>query len=240
MLLLIPKSGQKYAFQLIICISNLILTFEGFSQNVENELFIIKRIRKYREWCTENRLQGLVPLDSFISPLYAEVPYQTHENFTGQVLYRHHSFWVTEEAGIKLRQVQDSLKKTGRSLYFYDTYRPYRATVKMWKIVPDERYAANPAKGSGHNRGVAVDVSLADLATGKPLPMPTAFDNFSDTAHHDFMNLPDEILKNRALLKALMEHAGFKALDTEWWHYSLPEPKRYPLLDLKFTKLRKQ
>lgn len=239
MSLLMPKSLQKYTFLLIICTSSTILTFEGFSQNNDNQLFIIKKIKKYREWCNKNQGQGLVPLSTLITPLYAEVPYQTRDNFTGQVLYRGHAFWITAEAGAKLRQVQDSLKKRGLGLYFYDTYRPYRATEKMWKIIPDERYAANPAKGSGHNRGVAADVSLADLSTGKPIPLPTGFDNFSDTAHHDFMNLSPEVLSNRAILKGVMEYFGFRALSTEWWHYSLPDPKRYPLLDIPFKKLRK-
>lgn len=223
----------------IIMLNLVILTFEGFSQSNENQLFIIKKIRDYKKWLANKPDSGLLPLKTMISPLYSEVPYKTTDNFTGQVLYKNHSFWVTKEAGEKLKMVQDSLKNLGLSLYFFDTYRPYAATVKMWKIVPDDRYAANPANGSGHNRGVSVDVSLANLNTGKPLPMPTGFDNFTDTAHHAFMNLSEEVLKNRATLKGIMEFYGFKALGTEWWHYSLPDPKRYPLLNIPFKKLRK-
>jgi D-alanyl-D-alanine dipeptidase len=69
--------------------------------------------------------------------------------------------------------------------------------------------------------------------------MPTDFDNFSDTAHHDFQSLDSIVLQNRALLKGVMEYFGFKALSTEWWHYSLPEPKRYPLMDISFRKLKR-
>ena len=216
-----------------------ILTFEVFSQNNENQLFIINKMQDYKKWLANKPDSGLLLLKTMVSPLFAEVPYEAKNNFTGQKLYKNHSFWVTKEAGEKLKLVQDSLKNLGLSLYFFDTYRPYVATVKMWKIVPDERYAANPANGSGHNRGVSVDVSLANLNTGKPLPMPTGFDNFTDTAHHTFMNLSDEVLQNRAILKGVMEFYGFKPLSTEWWHYSLPDPKRYPLLNLPFKKLRK-
>jgi zinc D-Ala-D-Ala dipeptidase len=233
------KTMQTYCFFRGILLCLMILTFEAISQPNDNQLFIIKNIRDYKKWLAPKPDSGLFPLKNMVKPLFAEVPYQTKKNFTGEVLYKKHSFWVTREAGEKLKLVQDSLRSVGLSLYFFDTYRPYAATVKMWKIVPDERYAANPANGSGHNRGVSVDVSLANLETGQPLPMPTGFDNFTDTAHHDFVNLSTEVLENRARLKGIMEHFGFRALATEWWHYSLPEPKRYPLLDIPFKKLRK-
>jgi zinc D-Ala-D-Ala dipeptidase len=75
------------------------------------------------------------------------------------------------------------------------------------------------------------------LVTGKELPMGTGFDNFSDTAHHGFAYLPPAVLRNRLLLKGLMEENGFKALDTEWWHYSLPDARNYELLDIDFAVL---
>lgn len=110
----------------------------------------------------------------------------------------------------------------------------------MWKIVPDERYAANPAKGSGHNRGIAVDVTLVKIATGEELPMPTAFDDFSEKAHHNYMQLSNEIIANRTLLKTIMEKHGFTPLATEWWHYSLSGMgEQFELLDLNFKLLKK-
>jgi D-alanyl-D-alanine dipeptidase len=109
----------------------------------------------------------------------------------------------------------------------------------MWEIVPDERYAANPAKGSGHNRGIAVDVTLVNLLTGKELAMPTDFDDFSEKAHHDYMHLDSTIIANRKILRDVMEQHGFVALQTEWWHYSLPDPKKYQLMDLDFDQLRR-
>lgn len=230
---------RKYSFSTTFCLLLVILTFKGITQTVENQLFIIKNTRNYKKWLQQHGDSGLIRLETLVSPLLASVPYQTKNNFTGRVLYHRHSFWITKEAGNKLHLVQDSLKTLGLSLYFFDTYRPYAATRKMWKIVPDERYAANPANGSGHNRGVAVDVTLAGLETGKMLQMPTGFDNFTDSAHHDFLNLSAEVLTNRAILKGIMEHYGFRALSTEWWHYSLPDPKRYPLLNIPFKKLRK-
>ena len=103
----------------------------------------------------------------------------------------------------------------------------------------DERYVAHPAKGSGHNRGIAVDLTIIKLSTGKELEMGTGFDNFSDTAHHTFTALSAEILQNRNLLRNLMEKYGFKIYPEEWWHYSLPDAAKYEILDLEFKKLKK-
>lgn len=109
----------------------------------------------------------------------------------------------------------------------------------MWKLVHDERYTADPAKGSSHNRGAAVDVTLVKISTGQELVMPTGFDDFSEKAHHTYTNLPKEVVDNRALLKTTMEKFGFVSLRTEWWHYSLPDAaKRFELLDLSFQQLK--
>ncbi len=181
----------------------------------------------------------MVPLKETINPLYQQVFYATSNNFTGEVLYKSVELYLCSEAAARLKQVQDSLLTLGLSLLIYDAYRPYRVTEKMWQIVPDERYAANPKNGSGHNRGASVDLTLADAGTGNPLPMPTDYDHFSDSAHHGFRGLPPEKAANRDLLKSIMEHFGFVALSTEWWHYSLPNAKRFPLLDLSFRDLKK-
>ena len=104
----------------------------------------------------------------------------------------------------------------------------------MWEVVKDSRYAADPAKGSGHNRGTSVN-----LQTKKELDMGTGFDNFSDSAHQDFNILPVVILQNRNLLKTIMEKYGFISLDTEWWHFSLPDANNYELLNMPFDALKK-
>ena len=103
----------------------------------------------------------------------------------------------------------------------------------------DERYVADPKKGSGHNRGIAVDLTIIDLKTKKELDMGTGFDNFTDSAHHDFTALAPTILANRKLLKETMEKYGFKLFETEWWHYSRPDPEKYEVLDLDIAKGKK-
>jgi len=109
----------------------------------------------------------------------------------------------------------------------------------MWEPIKDDRYVADPKKGSGHNRGIAIDLTIIDLKTGEELPMGTGYDNFTDTAHVDFNALPSIILQNRSLLKTTMEKYGFISLDTEWWHFSLPDANNYELLNIPFDALKK-
>lgn len=146
--------------------------------------------------------------------------------------------FLREPAASALQKVQQELAGKGLGIKIYDAYRPYSVTVRFWELVKDERYVANPAKGSGHNRGIAVDLTLIYLHTGAEMDMGTGFDNFSDTAHHAFTGLPEEILQNRKLLRATMEKYGFKALETEWWHYSLPDAVKFELLDIKFKRIK--
>ena len=101
----------------------------------------------------------------------------------------------------------------------------------------DEKYVANPANGSGHNRGTTIDLTLVDLKTGIELDMGTGFDNFSDSAHQSFADLSNKVLENRKLLKQSMEKAGFKPYEYEWWHYSYKNSNAFGLLDISFKKL---
>jgi D-alanyl-D-alanine dipeptidase len=106
--------------------------------------------------------------------------------------YQH--YMVTKNCRRFLTKVQAQLKKCGLGLKIFDAYRPYSVTEKMWEPVQDDRYAADPKKGSGHNRGIAVDLTIINLKK-KELNMGTGFDNFSDSAHHAFTNLPEQFCR---------------------------------------------
>lgn len=196
---------------------------------------IINNYTLYDSCARADSQQRMVHLQNWVKPLITDWKYATKENFTHIVLYHHPKALVRLPVARALQQVQQELTKQGLSLKFYDAYRPYSVTKKMWETVPDERYAANPAHGSSHNRGIAVDVSLVDLQTGKELPMPTRFDDFTEKAHHGYSALPAQVKQNRDKLKTVMEKYGFSALATEWWHYSMPGAGRFPLLDLDFS-----
>jgi len=175
-----------------------------------------------------------------IPGIVLDLRYSGANNFMGAPLYpRIKTTYLRKPVIDSLILVQKELNEQGLGLKIFDAYRPYSVTERMWEPVKDDRYAADPRKGSGHNRGIAVDLTLIRLVDGGELPMGTGFDNFSDTAHHGFPGLSPEILQNRILLKGLMEKHGFRALATEWWHYYLAAYADFELLDLPFRELKK-
>lgn len=194
----------------------------------------------FRQQMQKDSTKRMIELKSVIPAIVYDLRYATKNNFTHKKLYRSgKETFLRLQAAKALSKVQEELNKNGCGLKIFDAYRPYSITKKMWNLVHDERYVANPLYGSGHNRGLAVDLTIINLKDGTELPMGTGFDNFTDTAHSDFKNLPPKILQNRKLLKETMEKYGFKELSTEWWHFSWPDDKNYEVLDLDFKKLRK-
>lgn len=184
----------------------------------------------------------MVDPQSSVPDIQYDLRYATLKNFTGKRMYPRNTqtSFLRLPAAQALKQLADSLRPLGVGIKIFDAYRPFKVTARFWRLIHDERYVANPSKGSGHNRGIAVDLTLVELSTGKELNMGTGFDNFSDTAHHSFYDLPAEVIHNRMLLRNSMTNVGFTALETEWWHYSLLNPTRYTILDIPFRKLKKQ
>jgi zinc D-Ala-D-Ala dipeptidase len=188
-----------------------------------------------------NPAKKMADLKKTIPGIVLDLRYSGANNFMHQKLYPPiTTTYLRKAAADSLAVIQTQLKQMGFGLKIFDAYRPYSVTEKMWEPVKDDRYAADPKFGSGHNRGVAVDLTIINAATGEELNMGTGFDNFSDTAHHAFTNLPEDILQNRLLLKNIMVQHGFKPLDTEWWHYYLFNAKEFELLDIDFKKLTKR
>ena len=204
-------------------------------------LWIIDSYPVLEKIAREYPSKAMTDLKEKIPGLVMELRYAGTDNFMKQQLYPPiKTTYLRRVAADSLKMVQQELKKTGLGLKIFDAYRPYSVTEMMWEPVKDDRYAADPKKGSGHNRGIAVDLTLINLKTREELNMGTGFDNFSDTAHHAFSNLSEEVLQNRLLLKTVMEKHGFKALDTEWWHYYLPNTKDFELMDIPFEKLKQK
>ncbi|MFZ1527594.1 MAG: M15 family metallopeptidase [Ferruginibacter sp.] len=219
----------------------LLISFQqSHSQVNPYGLAIIETVTDYKKTIAADSSKKMIDLKKAVPGIVLDLKYSSRHNFMKQKLYpRIKTSYLRQNAAWALAQVQKELNVQNLGLKIWDAYRPYSVTVKMWEPVKDERYAANPKFGSGHNRGAAVDLTLVDLQTGSELDMGTGFDDFSDTAHHDFKNLPENILKNRLLLRSLMEKYGFKALETEWWHYYLPNSKEYELMNLGFKQLSK-
>jgi len=203
---------------------------------------IVKSIEAYRSTAGIDSNQRMVSLQQYVSGIVLDLRYASLNNFMKRLMYTEQPnfTFMRLPAAKALALVQKELNSQGFGLKIYDAYRPYFVTVKFWELVHDDRYVADPKKGSGHNRGIAVDLTIINLATKKELDMPTGFDNFTDSAHHDFMALTPEVLRDRALLKETMKKYGFTEFATEWWHYSLPSPEKYDALDLSFGQLKNE
>ena len=173
---------------------------------------------------------GLVDVGTLDPSIVQDIKYATTNNFTGQVLYPSARCLLREPVAARLLQVQSQLKTQGLGLKVFDCYRPVTVQKKMWTVFPDDNYVANPVSGSRHNRGASVDVGLVD-ATGRELPMPSVFDEFSERSHLGFMSASTEQLQHRQILQTAMRQAGFLPVTTEWWHFDAPDWRSYGLAD---------
>ncbi len=161
-----------------------------------------------------------VRLADFSKDFAYDIRYATENNFLKAKVYDCPECYTRVKTAKALIEANKDFLKNGVKIKFFDCYRPNSVQYKMWEIVPNPQYVANPDKGSIHNKGGAVDITLVDME-GNELDMGTDFDYFGKRAYHDNMDLPQEILDNRILLKETMEAHGFWSIRTEWWHYNL-------------------
>lgn len=178
----------------------------------------------------------MVDVQSVHPRIRIDIRYATADNFMKEVLYPSPKCFLRKEVAVKIARVQERLEQQGLGLKIFDAYRPLAVQKKMWARFPVEGYIANPAKGSNHNRGAAVDLTLVDK-DGNELPMPSAYDEFSERSHRNNMKAKPEEIKNRALLQQEMEKEGFVGLSTEWWHFDDAQSKSFPVLDIPFSEL---
>jgi len=185
-------------------------------------------------FCQESKL---VDIKDIIPDVILDIRYATTNNFTGRPLYPSADCFLAKDVAIALRNVQEELKRQGYQLKIFDGYRPLSVQKEMWKVFPNPKYIANPAYGSAHNKGYAMDLTIVAL-DGSSVLMPTDFDEFSIKAHSDYKNLPSLAIKHREILKKAMVKYGFMPIKTEWWHFTYPGYKDKPVLDIPFEKLK--
>jgi D-alanyl-D-alanine dipeptidase len=177
----------------------------------------------------------LVDVSSLGIPL--DIRYATANNFMKQPLYPVAKAYLRAPAAQALADIQRELAPRGLGLKVYDAYRPYRVTEAMWEPIKNPDFVADPAKGSRHNRGAAVDLTLVNLSDGSEVPMPTGYDDFTERAAHAFNDLPADVLASRALLREVMTKHGFEPLPSEWWHYDFKGWDGFELMDVPLTDL---
>ena len=163
---------------------------------------------------------SFVRFKSFSKDFNFDLKYATSDNFLKTKVYNCAECYLRYKTVKKLIEINSILKLQGLKIKLFDCYRPLDVQKKMWKLVPNTNYVADPKKGSVHNRGCAVDLTLVTLK-GVALDMGTTFDFFGEQANHDYQNLSDLIISNRKFLKKVMLDNGFKSINSEWWHYNL-------------------
>ena len=184
------------------------------------------------------RLLELIKLDPAIR---LDMRYATSNNFTGRVLYDEARAFLAAPAAQAVARASKMAQSDGFGLTIYDAYRPWRITKKLWDatpVGPKKEYVANPKRGSKHNRGCAVDLTLHDLQTGKLVEMPSEFDDFSEKAHRDYMGASAAAIANRARLARYLEAEGFVGLSNEYWHFDFTGWEQFPVMDIPFDKIR--
>jgi len=183
-------------------------------------------------------LVELVKLDKTIK---LDIRYATANNFLGRPVYTEARAFLQKPAAQALVRVSKNLRRQGYGLVVFDGYRPWSVTKIFWDATPADKkeFVADPAKGSRHNRGCAVDLTLYELKTGRAVEMPSDYDEMTARAHSDYQGGPTEARRLRDLLRAAMEAEGFSVYASEWWHYDYKDWREYPILNLSFTELER-
>lgn len=190
-----------------------------------------------------NKLEAdLVELTKLDKTIKLDIRYATADNFVGRAVYPEARAFLQRPAAEALVRVHKALKKEGHGLVVFDGYRPWSITKLFWSVVREDqkKYVADPATGSKHNRGCAVDLSIYDLRTGKQIPMPSGYDEFTERASPDYKGGTDDERANRDKLRRLMEAAGFTVNPNEWWHFDYNGWERYAIYDISFSQAGKR
>ncbi|PWS27863.1 D-alanyl-D-alanine dipeptidase [Pedobacter yonginense] len=201
------------------------------------KLVVISSYSQYLSSVKTNPNNELVEIKKAIPSIKLDIRYATTNNFMKQVMYKQARAFARKPVVESLKKIQAELKKKGYGLKIFDGYRPYAVTIAFHNKASDKNFVANPAKGSKHNRGCAIDLTIINLKTGKDVVMATPYDSFSDAAAAHYMPVSIEVKKNRDFLIASMQKYNFTVLDNEWWHFDYNGWENYALMDIPFEKL---
>ena len=188
------------------------------------------------------RKPDLVELRTLEETLHLDIRYATSNNFVGRPVYPEARAFLQRPAAVALVRAHRCLREKGFGLLIFDGYRPWSITKLFWEVVsPDQReFVADPAKGSKHNRGCAVDLSLFDLATGVEVEMPSAYDEMSERSYPSYQGGSAAARAARETLRSAMEKEGFRVEPNEWWHFNYRDWAAYPIADIPFAALGKE
>jgi len=194
---------------------------------------------EYVKTLKSNPEKELIDLQKLIPGIVLDIRYATTNNFTGEKIYTLAKAYARRPVAESLKKIQADLKLQGLGIKIFDAYRPYKATVKFYEVYRDTTYVASPYRGSRHNRGCALDLTIIDLKTGAELKMPTGYDSFTKAAWPTTPVSDPVVKKNRDLLIKSMEKHGFRVNSSEWWHFDFIGWKKFEVLDIDFEELER-
>jgi D-alanyl-D-alanine dipeptidase len=223
----------------VLLIFFFVTTFSLHAQEKENKygVKVVSGFQEYLQEVAADSANILMSIKEHVPGVVLDIKYATKDNFVGEAVYKQPLSFARKPVVEALAKVEAELKKQGLGLKIWDAYRPYSVTCIFYEKTQDSVYTAAPWRGSRHNRGCAVDLTIIDLKSGKELMMPTPYDDFSDKAHPDYMKLPGEILHNRNLLATVMKKYGFSVYPSEWWHFDYQGWESFELMDISFEQL---
>jgi D-alanyl-D-alanine dipeptidase len=236
---------------LIFCASLLSAGGAGHAQEIRNGIFHLKPQRPVEELRAEAlratppaeagdfRRPDLVELVKLDPTIKLDIRYATTENFLSSPMYSQARAFLQRPAAEALVTISQKLHAEGYGLVIHDAYRPWYVTKMFWDATPDDKkiFVADPATGSKHNRGCAVDLSLYDLKTGREVSMPSVYDEMTPRAFAEYPGGTDEERQHRATLRKAMESEGFTVYPNEWWHFDYKDWKEYPIMNVRFEDL---
>jgi D-alanyl-D-alanine dipeptidase len=216
----------------------LFILFIPLSMEAQNKYGLIPtNYEGYKTSLTVNPEKELVDLERFIPTIVLDIRYATPNNFTNEKIYNLAKAYARKPVAVAMKKAQTEFNALGYGIKIFDAYRPYSATVKFYEVYRDTTYVASPYKGSRHNRGCAIDMTLVDLKTGKDLAMPTEYDSFKKEAWPSTPVKDPIIKKNRDLIISVMQKHGFKVNSSEWWHFDFIGWQKFEVMDISFEEL---
>lgn len=185
------------------------------------------------------RHPDLVEVATLDPAIHLDIRYATTNNFLGTPVYTQPRAFLQRPAAMALLRASHALQPFGYGLLIHDGFRPWSVTKIFWEATPPEGriFVADPAQGSRHNRGCAVDLTLYDLKTGAPIEMPGTYDEMSPRSFPNYPGGTSLQRWHRALLRHAMEAEGFTVFETEWWHFDYKDWQEYPILNIAFEQL---
>lgn len=237
----ISSSRQWFVCLFITCLSGSVSGQYGNEDLPVSRygLPVVKGTEVYEKIIRQNPNNAMLDMRKILPSARFDVTYAGTNNFLKRQIYPTADLFMRAPAARALVKVSKILRKKGYGLLLFDGYRPYSITELFYEEIKDTTFVADPRKGSKHNRGMAIDLTMTDLKTGQPVLMPSGYDEAGQRAYHNYNGGDPVALQNRAILRDAMLKAGFRIFIYEWWHYDFKGWEACKTYDIWHDEIRK-